>query len=396
MIYEFPRCRIDDGTREFHLDGTPVALEPQVFDLLLHFVRNPERVISRDELIEAVWAGRIVSDSAIAARINAARKAAGDSGKTQVVIKTVPRRGFRFVAKVIACGADRADAPAPTPPAPERSQKVMFCRSDDGTQIAYGQSGCGPPLIRVGHWLTHLEHDWQSPIWRPLLDELGTTYSLHRYDQRGNGLSDWEVEDFSLDAFVGDLEAVVDAAGLDRFAIFASSQAVPVCITYAVRHPERITRLVLHGGFALGRLLRSESERDQAEAYLTLMRHGWGMEGSQFLQSFSALYIPDGTQEEIASLAQQQRMTTSAENAVRLRRCFDCFDVTDILPQVTAPTLVTHARNDAIQPFSEGRKLAGSIRNAELVALESRNHVILKHEPAWPIFFRAFRRFVAP
>jgi pimeloyl-ACP methyl ester carboxylesterase len=362
-----------------------------VFDLLAVLLENPDRVISRDEVIERVWSGQIVSDSTIDARVSAARKAVGDSGAKQSLIKTLPRRGFRFIgsvqhssdALVSATGRDIA----------VDQQTIQFCKSQDKTNIAFARSGSGPPLVRAGHWLTHLEHDWRSPIWGPFLKELGQSYSLVRYDQRGNGLSDWAIEDFSLDAFVVDFKAVVDAAGLDRFPILASSQGGPVSLAFAARYPERVTKLVLLGSFARGRLLRVDaSEREQAEAYMTLMKHGWGVESSAFLKAFSAIYIPDGRADELESLAEQQRITASPENAVSLRYAFDNFDVSEILPKVKAPTLVMHARNDGVHPLDQGRELAANISDAELFVLESRNHVVLKHDAAWAPFFQALHQ----
>jgi len=392
MKYEFLNLQLDTDKHEFRAGGELQALEPQVFDLLAVLLENRDRLISRDELVEKVWSGRVVSDATIDARISAARKAVGDSGESQSVIKTVPRRGFRFIAEVIS-GDGEGDGGALAPDA--QRQKIQFCRSFDATRIAFGRSGSGPPIVRAGHWLTHLEYDWRCPIWQPFLSELSRTYSLLQYDQRGNGLSDWQVEDLSLEAFVADLEAVVDAAGLDQFAIIASSQGVPVSVAFATRHADRVTHLVLHGGFAKGRMLRAAAaEREQAEAYMTLMRHGWGADGSPFLQAFSSLYIPDGTHEQIESLAEQQRITTSPENAVRLRRAFDNFDVTDLLPEVVAPTLITHARNDGIHPLDQGRELAASIRDAELVVLETRNHVVLRQDPTWPVFFQAVHHHI--
>lgn len=391
MKYDFPDSCIDTEKRELRVGGVLRDVEPQVFDLLVVLIENRYRMVSRDELVEKVWSGRVVSDATIDARINAARKAVGDSGRTQSIIRTIPRRGFRFVAEVATAEVSdaRGECPSGVPP------EIHFCRSFDGTTIAYGRSGSGPPLLRAGHWLTHLQHDWRCPIWQPFLSELSRTYHVLQYDQRANGLSDWEVEDLSLEAFVADLEAVADTAGLDRFAIIASSQAVPVSIAFATRFPERVTHLVLHGGYAKGRLLRDEvAEREKAEVYLNLMRHGWATPGSPFLQAFSSFYIPDGTREQVGSLASQQLMSASPKNAVRLRRAFDSFDVTELLPQVSAPTLVIHARGDAVQPFEQGRELAAAIRGAELVVLESRNHAVLPHEPAWSVFFEAVRRHV--
>jgi pimeloyl-ACP methyl ester carboxylesterase len=399
MRYTFFDCEIDTDTQEVRSAGVPRRVEPQVFDLLRYLVENPNRVISRDELIETVWGGRIVSESAISSRINAARKAIGDDGTRQAAIKTISRRGIRFIAPVRrhaeAPAMEIDDRPDREPAAaPDYSQTVRFCRAADRTKIAFAKFGSGPPLVRVGHWMTHLEHDWHSPIWRPFLGELGNSFTVIRYDQRGNGLSDRDPEDLSLPAFVGDLEAVIDAAGLDRFAIYASSQGAPVALDYASRHADRLTCLVLHGGFFKGRLLRSAAEREEGEAYLALMRHGWAAEGSQFLQAFASIFLPDGTTEQLRSLVELQKITVTRDMAVRLRQIFDGFDVSDRLSAVKVPTLVLHARNDGIHPLQHGLEMAAALPDAELVVLESRNHVIVQHEPAWAEFFAAVRRFV--
>lgn len=394
MRYRFANCELRTDSHELVVDGTVRPVEPQVFDVLRHLVEKAGQLVSQDDLIEAVWGGRIVSDSAISARISAARAAVGDNGSRQAVIRTVTRRGFRFVAEVVAVAEDdaRGDERRPSPPA---GQRVRFCTSRDGTRIAWASTGSGYPLVRACHWLTHLEHDWHSPLWRPILDEFGRDFRVTRYDQRGNGLSDTTAANLSLDAFVEDFEAVVEAAGLDRFAVYGASQGAPVAVAYAARHPGRVSHLVLHGGYARGRLVReSVDEREQGEALQTLIRLGWGKPGSPIDQALSTMMIPDGTKEQIASLAELQRITISAENAVRIRAAVDAFDVTGLLGQVKAPTLVLHARNDGVHPLDEGRALAAAISGAGFVMLESANHTPVEGEPAWAVAFDEIRRFV--
>lgn len=399
-MYRFLDFTLDPERLELRRADALVEVEPQVFSLLVCLLENRARVVTKDELIEAVWNGRIVSEATISSRISAARTAVGDDGKAQAVIKTFPRRGFRFIAKAQVPRdqepQDQAAGSGAGGPTIPRGQRVRFCKSKDGTQIAYATTGAGPPLVRAGHWLTHLEHDWHSPVWRPILDELGRTFAVTRYDQRGNGLSDWTVDDFSLEHFTGDLEAVVDAAALDDFVLYGTSQGAPIAIAYAVRHPHRVSHLVLHGGYSLGRLLRDTAEREQGEALLTLMRYGWGKEGSPFIKAFTANYIPGGNDEQTQSLVELQNRTTSPENAVKIRTAVDSFDVTGLLEQVSVPTLVIHARNDGVHPLDQGRNLAVEIRDAEFVLLDSPNHVILAQEPAWNELFEAIRGFVAP
>lgn len=393
MRYRFGAFELIPETRELLAAGEPCAIEPQVFDLLHHLVCERDRVVSQDDLIAAVWQGRIVSDSAISARISAARAAIGDDGKRQDWIRTVPRRGFRFIGQVEAVEASRR-APATAPDPGTSHQRVAFCRSRDGTRIAYATSGAGYPMVKAGHWLTHLEHDWHSPLWRPLLDRLGQRFSLLRYDQRGNGLSDWSVTDFGLERFVEDLEAAIDAAGLERFALYGRSQGAPIALAYARRHPDRLSHLVLHGGFVKGRMVRSGADREQGQAILTLIRHGWGKANSPFIKAFATMFIPDGSREQIDSLAELQRLTTSPDNAAALRWTIDHFDVSDLLDGIAVPTLVIHADDDGIQPLDQGRELASQIPGAEFQLLESRNHVIVPGEPAWPVLFDRLERFI--
>ncbi|HEY4407934.1 MAG TPA: alpha/beta fold hydrolase [Xanthobacteraceae bacterium] len=386
MQFRFENHVLDLERRELTRGREPVALEPQVFDLLVHLVRNRDRVVSKDDLIASIWCGRIVSESTLTSRINAVRKAVGDSGEDQRLIRTVARKGIRFIGEVTeTTGPHRPEIVARTPSsASDLRQEVRFCTAADGVSIAYAAVGQGPPLIKAGNWLNHLEYDWESPVWSVLLHALAADYRLIRYDARGNGLSDWEVDDFSFEAFVGDLESVVEASGLDRFPLLGVSQGCAVCIAYAARHPERVTRLVLYGGFARGRRRRgSPVEIAHSDAVLTLIRQGWGQENPAFRQMFTSLFIPGGTPEQMRWFNNLQRITTSAENAVRLRLVIDDIEVTDLLPRIKAPALVLHCRDDAVQPFDEGRRIAAGIPGARFVALEGRNHLILKDDPGW-------------
>jgi pimeloyl-ACP methyl ester carboxylesterase len=229
-----------------------------------------------------------------------------------------------------------------------------------------------------------------------MLHGLAKDHRLVRYDARGNGLSDWEVDDISFEAFVSDLETVVDATGIERFPLLGISQGCGVSIAYAVRHPERVSRLILYGGFARGRRARgSTAEIEQSNALSTLMRQGWGQENPVFRQIFTSLFIPEATSEQMKWFNDLQRITTSPDNAVRLRTVVDEIDVAELLPQVTVPTLVLHCREDAVQPFNEGRRLAAMIPGARFVPLEGRNHLILEDEPAWPRFLQEVEGFLA-
>jgi len=275
-------------------------------------------------------------------------------------------------------------------------QEIRFCTAGDGVRIAYATVGEGPPLIKAANWLNHLEFDWESPIWRHVLRELAGDRTLVRYDERGNGLSDWNADEISFDAFVEDLEAVVEAVGVERFALLGISQGCAVSVAYAVRHPERVTHLVLHGGYALGWHHRgSPQDRERRQALATLMLQGWGEESPAFRQVFTSLYIPDATPEQMRWFNDLQRNTTSPENAVRLWEALGAIDVRELLPRVTTPTLVLHSRNESAVPFAAGRQLASSIPGARFVPLESRNHLLVEQEPAWPRFIGEIRSFLA-
>jgi pimeloyl-ACP methyl ester carboxylesterase/DNA-binding winged helix-turn-helix (wHTH) protein len=389
----FENHSLDIDRRELRRGDELIAVEPQVFDLLLYLLQNRDRVVSKDDLIAGVWGGRIVSDSTLTSRINSARKAIGDSGERQALIRTVVRKGFRFVGAIEDGTQPDHGRSALGGEGPR--QTIQFCTAPDGVRIAYAAIGEGPPLVKTGHWLTHLEYDWTSPIWRPQLHALAANYRVIRYDARGNGLSDWEVADFSFEARVRDLETVIDAAGLDRFPLLGVSQGCAVSIAYAVRHPERVSHLVLYGGFARGRRRRGSDQAVQSsDALLTLMLQGWGQDNPAFRQLFTSLFIPGGTMEQMQWYNDLQRITTSPENAARLRRASDDIDVTQLLPQVRTPTLVMHCRNDAVQSFEEGRIMAAGIPGARFVALEGRNHIILDGDPGWDRFHDEIRAFL--
>ncbi|MGZ8846197.1 MAG: alpha/beta fold hydrolase [Pyrinomonadaceae bacterium] len=274
-------------------------------------------------------------------------------------------------------------------------QQIHFCTTHDSVRIAYATVGTGPPLLKAANWLSHLEFDWQSPIWRHLLREFSRDHTFIRYDERGNGLSDWNVADLSFNAWVEDLESVVEAAKLERFPLLGISQGGAVAIAYAVRHPEKVSHLILYGAYARGWITRdSPEEIEQREAQLTLVRLGWGKDNPAFRQLWTSLYAPDATPEQAQSFNDLQRISTSPENAVKLLTEMGNIDVVDLLPQVKVPTLVLHCRDEAGVPFEEGRKLAGTIPGARFVPLEGRNHLLLEGAPSWGNFVKEIRRFL--
>jgi class 3 adenylate cyclase/pimeloyl-ACP methyl ester carboxylesterase len=289
-----------------------------------------------------------------------------------------------------------ASPPASSQPDPAIEQQIKFCTAPDGVNIAYAVVGEGPPLVKAPNWMNHLEYDWQSPVWRHLLRGLAAEHSLVRFDQRANGLSDWDVAEITFERMVDDMAAVVDAVGLTRFPLIGISQGCSYSIAYAIRHPERVSRLILYGGFAKGRLRSgSEIDRQQHDMQTQMIRQGWGRDNPAFRQFFTSLFIPGATKEQMDWFNELQRTTTSPENAARLRDVSGNIDVSDLLGQIAVPTLVLHCRDDGIVPFEKGRRMAAMIPNARFVALEGRNHLILEDEPAWPRFMKEISAFLA-
>ena len=292
-------------------------------------------------------------------------------------------------------GAPHAPPIASGAPAMLR-QQIRFCTASDGVRIAYATVGSGPPLLKTANWLNHLEFDWESPIWRHVFHAMAQNNLFVRYDSRGNGLSDWNVENLTLDDLVSDLKAVADAAQLDKFPLLAISQGCAVAVEFAVRYPSRVSKLLLYGGYARGWRVGADPDQiAQREAMITLTRTGWGRDNPAYRQVFTSLFIPGATPEQMAWFNELQRLTTSPENAAKIMTAFGDIDVSDRLSRVTQPTLVLHARNDARVPYANGRQLAMGIPGARFVTLESQNHLLLDQEPAWPRFLAEVRAFLA-
>ena len=277
------------------------------------------------------------------------------------------------------------------------AQQIRFCRSNDGVRLAYAVVGEGPVLIKAATWLNHLEHDWDSPVWRSLLTTLAERFTLVRYDERGCGLSDRDVDDFGFDRWVADLEAVVEAVGVPRFAILGISQGAAIGVAYSARHPEHVSHLITHGGYARGRLVRARTERDreESETMIKLAELGWGKGDPAFRQFFTSQFIPGATQAQHDAFNELQRLSTTPTNAAKLMREFATVDVQALLAEVRCPTLVTHSSADARVPFDESRVLAGGISGAELLPSDSRNHLLLDGEPGAVVWHEAVSRFLA-
>jgi pimeloyl-ACP methyl ester carboxylesterase len=273
--------------------------------------------------------------------------------------------------------------------------ETRFCTSPDGVGLAYALDGEGAPLVKVGNWMTHLDYERQSPVWRHWVRELSRGRTLVRYDVRGCGLSDRQFEGMpTLDTYVGDLAAVVDAARLERFALFGLAGGSPTAIEYAVRYPERVTHLVLYGAFARGRYKRGADEAEQPRLLIDLMRVGWGGTVPAFRQVFSSIFIPSGSEEQKRWYDDMQQASSTGAMAARLWESSAEIDISDTVRRVTKPALILHARHDRGVPYEEGRRLASLLPDARLVTLDSDNHILQEGEPAWEEFLSQVRAFL--
>ncbi|HYD16409.1 MAG TPA: alpha/beta fold hydrolase [Candidatus Nanoarchaeia archaeon] len=395
--YEFGQFRLDAGERRFERDGQDVRLRGKVFDTLVFLLANAGRLVRKEELLRAVWPDTIVEENNLDHCVSQLRKTFGSENK---YIETVPRQGYRFVAEVrqsspTAPSEDdpRAASPWRVPEIPK--QEIRFFDSADSVRIAYSTAGSGPPLVKAANWLNHLDFEWHSPIWAHWVSELTRHHTLYRYDERGNGLSDWNIQDFSFAAWVRDFEQLINLLKLEKFALLGISQGGAVAVSYAAHHPDRVSKLILYGAFARGWKVRNTpDEVERRNALLTLVRLGWGKDNPAFRQLWTTLFMPDATPEQSDWFNELQRVTTSPENAVQLLAEAGKINVVDLLPKVQCPTLVLHSRDEAAVPIKEGRLLAARIPGAKFVELPSRNHLVIPQEPAWEIFVRELGKFM--
>ena len=273
-------------------------------------------------------------------------------------------------------------------------QRIRYLRTTDGVQLAWADAGTGPVLLKAANWLTHLEYDWDSPAWRHWIRFLSTNFRLIRYDERGCGMTDWAIGDLSFDRWVADLEAVADACKAPTFALLGISQGAATCVAYAAKHPERVSQLVLYGGYVRGAAVRGTArEAREFAAIVELARLGWGREHPAFRDVFTSRFMPGATQEQLDWFSELCRKTTSPEIAGELLERRSRINVTALLDQVKAPTLVLHARNDVVVPIAESRLIASRIPMAQFVELDSNNHILLEHEGAWQHFCAAVHEF---
>jgi class 3 adenylate cyclase/pimeloyl-ACP methyl ester carboxylesterase len=324
-------------------------------------------------------------------------------GKIDLSFRSLGTQSLKNIARPIDAYAIELNKEERLPPAANFSsakfqQHIKYCRSEDGVRLAYSLAGSGPPLVKSANWINHLELDWELPVYRHMLAGLAKHHTLIRYDARGNGLSDWDSSELSIDAWMNDFEAVVNAAGLDRFPIFGFSQGCAVSIAYAVRNPHRVSSLMLFGGFATGRYKRASTtaaDLDRFRAIATLIKFGWNSEDPTFRQMMTSQLMPTATKEQAQSFNEMQRRCLSAENAARHYETVCDFDIRDLLPRVSVPTLVLHIRDDLMVPIDEGRRMAASIPGARFISLPGKNHIPLENDPGMSQFFEEVSNFLS-
>ncbi len=391
MIFSFEDWELDSEVFELRKSGKPQDMEPLAFNLLQFLIHNRHRVVSRDEIVEEIWDGRIVTEATISTCIKVVRKSIGDDGQTQRLIKTAHGRGFRFVGEVETVKPETS--PAEAEPETKKSkiepldQEISFVTAKDGVRVAVAKIGEGPVILRAAHWLSHVSLDHESPVFNHWFRLLSSKNQFVRYDLRGSGLSDRTVEDMSFDAFLSDLEAVADTIE-EPFTLLGLSQGGALSIAYALKHPEKVKQLILFGAYGQGALARAttDEERMMVDTLLNLIHLGWGRENPAFNQIFTNLFIPGGTEEQHNWWRELERNTATPEYAIRVMEANNRIDVFDKAAQLKVPTIVFHCRQDTRVPFDQGRRLAATINGARFVTLESANHCILDDEPAWEVF----------
>jgi pimeloyl-ACP methyl ester carboxylesterase/DNA-binding winged helix-turn-helix (wHTH) protein len=380
VAYQFGPFQLDARERRLSRGDEVIPLRLKVFDTLLVLVENAGRLVTKQELLDAVWPATTVEENNLNHNVSVLRKA---------------RVGYRFAAPVEAVAPPAHPPAASLPRIQKARQDIRYCLTSDGVRLAYATAGSGPPLVKASNWLTHLDFEWGSPIWRHWYAELSRHHRLVRYDERGNGMSQRDVDAVSFDTWVRDLETVVDAAGLDRFPLLGISRGGSIAIAYAVKHPERVTHLVLYGAFGHGLNRYGTPEQLEARRALTsLVRLGWGLNNPAFCKTFTCRFIPEATPEHERWFDELQRISTSPENAACLMERDDDIDVRPLLSRVETPTLILHCDHDHAVVPERGRQLAAAIPGARYVSLPGANHLMLEEEPSWALFLEELGLFL--
>jgi pimeloyl-ACP methyl ester carboxylesterase len=396
-VYEFGPFQLELSEHRLTNEGRQIPLTGKAFDTLRVLLERHGKLVPKQELMNAVWPESTVEDNSLDRNISALRKALGEQAPGTSFIETVPRVGYRFVAPVT-----RIPSHAMTRRAGDREsdlpsrQEIRFCLTPDNVRLAYATVGSGYPLVKAADCFNHLDFEWESPIWRHWVRDLTKDQSILRYDLRGSGLSEWNVDDLSFESWVRDLETVVDAADLQKFDLMGHSQGGAVAIAYAARHPERVSHLILIGGYSRGVDHRGRPEAAEARRALeTLVELNWGKVNPSFFQLVTDLYIPErATPEEHCWFKDLQLISCSAANLGKIMRTCDQINVRPLLPSISVPTIVFHSDGDRIAPPEEGRIVAAEIPGARFVPLASANHTLLADEPSWKIFREELASFL--
>jgi DNA-binding winged helix-turn-helix (wHTH) protein/pimeloyl-ACP methyl ester carboxylesterase len=395
-IFRFAEFELDAFQGELHRSGVPVKLQLQPLKVLALLVSRAGQLVTRADICRYVWGQDTFVDyeHGLNYCVRQVRMALGDDKDEPRFIETLPRRGYRFRATVTG-GSTPAHARAEdSEPTPAKPQRLRFCTASDGVRIAYTESGSGPPLVRVGNWLSDLRLESESPLWRSWIAEFSRHHRLFRYDARGTGLSDHVVGDISFDAALRDLEALIEAADLERVTLMGIHQGGAICVAFAARRPDRVARLVLYNGYARGWRHRGIVEEvNRREAILALIRQGWGREHASFRNLMTSMYLPDGTAEQQEWFNAMQK-AAAPEVVADLVTAWGAIDVTPVLPRVRAETVVVQSEDHNAGHFDEGRLLAGSIEGAEFVPLPTRNHLVWLGDVAWERFSTEIGRFL--
>ncbi|WP_299984922.1 winged helix-turn-helix domain-containing protein [uncultured Ruegeria sp.] len=385
MRYEFADCILDVDRHILTHRGEPVAIEPQVFDLLALLAAHPGKLVPRDEIIAHVWNGRFVSDSTISARIAAARRAVGDDGKSQRVIRTIVRRGLQMAAEV---SCDNSLTSSPTA---RKTQHLKYAQGQNGQAIAYTTSGDGPPVLRVGSIVYDLEAEWRLPSERAYINAMEAKFTLLRYNKHQQ--ANWgDPGQVNYDGVTEDILAVSQAAGFDRFAIVAEFGGLFSALRFAVKFPDRVSRLAIVGGWAEGRNHRDDV--DGPDSIRNLIVEGWQDPGSGYAVGSLLSYFPEGPLETVREIVGELQALYSMEEKLYQRDSGNTASVLHLLPQVQCPTLVLHARNSAVHPLSEARKLAAGIPGASLAVLETANHIPLPGNAVYDTYIQTLTEFL--
>ena len=378
-------------------------LSPRATEILAFMIGNSGTVLPRNKILAEVWQGLHVSPDLVREYIFEIRKALGDSASEPQFIETVGRRGYRLIGPVTLKPAGAASKTAGYTLRPDRLNRaaqmsgVRYCTSKDGTSIAHAVSGEGYPLLFAGSWMTHLVMDWESPAYGDYVAHLSGRFRVIRYDQRGNGLSQWANTDIVFDRLVDDMECVIDTYGHDQVAILGMSQGASVAIAYAQRHPDRVSHLILNGGYARGRRMRGNArDIEESDALIGLIRTCWGNDNPAVRQTLTTLFMPDATKEQMQWFNDFQKLCGPSENIADFRSVFDEVDVVGMLPKTTVPTLVLHSSEDAVSPLTEGKLLASQIPGAAFVELDSPNHLLFESEKEFGKMLKMIEEFAGP